>query len=162
MSRLLKCYGYECVEAGLKHPAEALTLHNSKKYCPKCLAEKIKDDSERSRLFSYVCKIFDLPFANPQIMKQAKNFKETYKISYMDQLLTVNFVVERTMFNLDQKYGIGFIPTFYHQMLDELAMTSENKVSIENFKEEEGIIVKRGSTQSRKSSNIEVIDMDSI
>ena len=83
--RLVKCYGEECVAAGIKHPSNIMVKLSGKNYCPECYAKEIENRRQRDKLYSYICEVYNTPFVTPLIKKHINDFIAnglTYKRIY--------------------------------------------------------------------------------
>lgn len=160
--RLLKCYGDKCVKGDIKHPPETLVKVGGKNYCQECLIIHNKNKAERARLYNYVCEVFDIPQITGHMMKQIKTFKEEYNIPYIEQLYTINYVLERTDLNVDIKYGVAFIGAYHQAMLSDLEDMMEQRKAIEEFKEQAPKYVKIKPTQETKNDNLQEVEMDDL
>ena len=99
--RLVKCYGEECVAAGIKHPSNIMTKLSGKNYCPECYEKEIENRRQRDKLYSYICEVYNTPFVTPLIKKHINDFIAnglTYKRIYA--LIHYCYTIKK---NLDRK-----------------------------------------------------------
>lgn len=160
--RLLKCYGEKCLKDNIKHPKENLVELGGKRYCQTCLIEHQKNKAERQKLYNYLCEMFEISVPTGHMMKQIKNFKEEYGISYREQLLTANYVFERTDLNPDPRYGVAFIGAYHQAMLAELDDMLEQREKIRNIEPDEVHVVNIQEGRSENQKEIKAIDMNDL
>lgn len=161
-SRLLKCYGDSCIKANKKFPKEELVEVGGKRFCQSCLIEHQRNKAERQQLYNYLCDKFEMTVPSGHMMKQIKTFKEEYGISYREQLLTANYVFERTDLVPNPKFGVAFIGAYHQAMLTELDEMLEQREKINNMQPDEVQVVNISNREQEINNNIKEIDMDDL
>ena len=118
MPRKVKCYGPYCEPYGIKHDKENVTKISGKNYCPKCYKYMMKEREQRDKLYNYIAKIYDLPFATPLIKKHIKQLHEQ-GLSYKKIYALVHYCAEiKKDYRLpDSKYGILILSNQYPEMV---------------------------------------------
>ena len=126
--RLVKCYGEECVAAGIKHPSNIMVKLSGKNYCPKCYAKEIENRRQRDKLYSYICEVYNTPFVTPLIKKHINDFIAnglTYKRIYA--LIHYCYTIKKNFNMPDMKYGIMTLGNYYNEMLQYYAEKKRQK-----------------------------------
>ena len=126
--RLVKCYGEECVAAGIKHPSNIMTKLSGKNYCPECYAKEIENRRQRDKLYSYICEVYNTPFVTPLIKKHINDFIAnglTYKRIYA--LIHYCYTIKKNFNMPDMKYGIMTLGNYYNEMLQYYAEKKRQK-----------------------------------
>ena len=126
--RLVKCYGEECVAAGIKHPSNIMTKLSGKNYCPDCYAKEIENRRQRDKLYSYICEVYNTPFVTPLIKKHINDFIAnglTYKRIYA--LIHYCYTIKKDFNMPDMKYGIMTLGNYYNEMLQYYAEKKRQK-----------------------------------
>ncbi|MGL4850884.1 MAG: hypothetical protein ACRC28_18515 [Clostridium sp.] len=157
--RLSKCYGEECLKTDKKWDKSQLVKDGGKNYCPSCYQIRRQFVEERTKLFEYIKVIFDIPYVTPMIQKQANNFQEKYNISYREQRLTLNYMVNRLKMKLDLKYGITLIGNYHLQMVQAYKELQEKQKQIAKFEIKKQEVQVAVATKRKKNNNLKQIDM---
>ena len=126
--RLVKCYGEECVAAGIKHPSNIMTKLSGKNYCPECYEKEIENRRQRDKLYSYICEVYNIPFVTPLIKKHINDFIAnglTYKRIYA--LIHYCYTIKKNFNMPDMKYGIMTLGNYYNEMLQYYAEKKRQK-----------------------------------
>ena len=126
--RLVKCYGEECVAAGIKHPSNIMIKLSGKNYCPDCYAKEIENRRQRDKLYSYICEVYNTPFVTPLIKKHINDFIAnglTYKRIYA--LIHYCYTIKKNFNMPDMKYGIMTLGNYYNEMLQYYAEKKKQK-----------------------------------
>ena len=126
--RLVKCYGEECVAAGIKHPSNIMVKLSGKNYCPECYAKEIENRRQRDKLYSYICEVYNTPFVTPLIKKHINDFIAnglTYKRIYA--LIHYCHTIKKNFNMPDMKYGIMALGNYYNEMLQYYAEKKRQK-----------------------------------
>ena len=126
--RLVKCYGEECVAAGIKHPSNIMTKLSGKNYCPDCYAKEIENRRQRDKLYSYICEVYNTTFVTPLIKKHINDFIAnglTYKRIYA--LIHYCYTIKKNFNMPDMKYGIMTLGNYYNEMLQYYAEKKKQK-----------------------------------
>ena len=126
--RLVKCYGEECVAAGIKHPSNIMVKLSGKNYCPECYAKEIENRRQRDKLYSYICEVYNTPFVTPLIKKHINDFIAnglTYKRIYA--LIHYCYTIKKNFNMPDMKYGIMTLGNYYNEMLQYYAEKKRQK-----------------------------------
>ena len=126
--RLVKCYGEECVAAGIKHPSNIMVKLSGKNYCPECYAKEIENRRQRDKLYSYICEVYNTPFVTPLIKKHINDFIAnglTYKRIYA--LIHYCYTIKNNFNMPDMKYGIMTLGNYYNEMLQYYAEKKKQK-----------------------------------
>ena len=126
--RLVKCYGEECVAAGIKHPSNIMVKLSGKNYCPECYAKEIENRRQRDKLYSYICEVYNTPFVTPLIKKHINDFIAnglTYKRIYA--LIHYCCTIKKNFNMPDMKYGIMTLGNYYNEMLQYYAEKKRQK-----------------------------------
>ena len=126
--RLVKCYGEECVAAGIKHPSNIMTKISGKNYCPECYAKEMENRRQRDKLYSYICEVYKTPFVTPLIKKHINDFIAnglTYKRIYA--LIHYCYTIKKNFNMPDMKYGIMTLGNYYNEMLQYYAEKKRQK-----------------------------------
>ena len=126
--RLVKCYGEECVAAGIKHPSNIMTKLSGKNYCPECYEKEIENRRQRDKLYSYICEVYNTPFVTPLIKKHINDFIAnglTYKRIYA--LIHYCYTIKKNFNMPDMKYGIMTLGNYYNEMLQYYAEKKRQK-----------------------------------
>ena len=126
--RLVKCYGEECVAAGIKHPSNIMVKLSGKNYCPDCYAKEIENRRQRDKLYSYICEVYNTPFVTPLIKKHINDFIAnglTYKRIYA--LIHYCYTIKKNFNMPDMKYGIMTLGNYYNEMLQYYAEKKRQK-----------------------------------
>ena len=126
--RLVKCYGEECVAAGIKHPSNIMTKLSGKNYCPECYEKEIENRRQRDKLYSYICEVYNIPFVTPLIKKHINDFIAnglTYKRIYA--LIHYCYTIKKNFNMPDMKYGIMTLGNYYNEMLQYYAEKKKQK-----------------------------------
>ena len=126
--RLVKCYGEECVAAGIKHPSNTMVKLSGKNYCPECYAKEIENRRQRDKLYSYICEVYNTPFVTPLIKKHINDFIAnglTYKRIYA--LIHYCYTIKKNFNMPDMKYGIMTLGNYYNEMLQYYAEKKKQK-----------------------------------
>lgn len=99
----------------LKTKEDKFKLGN-KTYCQKCYNVLKAEDDDRVNLIDYVMKIFNTPDRPPaMIVRQIKEYKEKYGVTYAGLQYTLWYCVEVLHMNLDIKYGIAIVQYKYEE-----------------------------------------------
>ena len=126
--RLVKCYGEECVAAGIKHPSNIMVKLSGKNYCPECYEKEIENRRQRDKLYSYICEVYNIPFVTPLIKKHINDFIAnglTYKRIYA--LIHYCYTIKKNFNMPDMKYGIMTLGNYYNEMLQYYAEKKKQK-----------------------------------
>ena len=126
--RLVKCYGEECVAAGIKHPSNIMIKISGKNYCPECYAKEMENRRQRDKLYSYICEVYNTPFVTPLIKKHINDFIAnglTYKRIYA--LIHYCYTIKKNFNMPDMKYGIMTLGNYYNEMLQYYAEKKKQK-----------------------------------
>lgn len=107
--RLLKCYGKSCAENNVKHPKEELINYKGKNYCKMHYNKKIKDDKDKKILTDYICKVYNMPYVSPFMLKQINDYIEDKGLTYDDIKGTLEYVSKLQGIELTSKYGLGIV-----------------------------------------------------
>ena len=129
--RLLKCYGYKCLENGTKWPKEELFNKGNKNFCRECYEQTVKDENGRKTLYSVITQVYNIPFPNGMMLRQIKEFKRIRSYEYEDiakALLYAKHILNRDM---QVKYGLGLIP---YIIGDAIKYYQDQKDRVENMK----------------------------
>lgn len=162
--RMLKCYGFECSDNGIKWPKSKLTVKNGKNYCDKCLVEMIKEEDGRATLYGIIKDVFQMPFPNGMMLRQIKEFRRVRTYEYEDiakAILYAKYVLHKDM---TPKFGLGLIPyviedakAFYIDQKEKIKNMEGKTIQNENVKARANI--KRENNTLLKSK---MIDMENI
>lgn len=130
--RLLKCYGY----CDSKYPKSQLKKfkanpNNSgpgKNFCFDCHDRKTKEVKDREELYWYIQKTFNLTFPTGNMLAQIKRFREERGYTYKNIRFTLDYVFNiKGVYTPQIKFGIGFVPYFYDEMIDYYKELNEKR-----------------------------------
>lgn len=132
MTRMVKCYGDDCVKSQTKHPKEIMKVIAGKNYCPDCYAKEMKEREEREKVYSLIKDVYGTPFATPLMKKHVKQFRES-GISYKKIYALIHYCkYEKKNFNMpDEKYGIMILGNYLNEMLQYYASKKKQRMKNE-------------------------------
>lgn len=164
MARKAKCKGCSVeLEAGHKK------IHKGKKYCDDCYETVTKDDdkevSDYKLLIDTICKYFTIDKPTGLILKQIKEYKDTY--GYFDSGIgyTLWYMKEIEGIRFDEvKYGIARVKYYYEKAEAYFMQQSMIRESMENHIPEENnkvVVIKNNKIQKneRKSFTLNIDDL---
>jgi hypothetical protein len=122
---LYKCYG-TCEK---KYFKEELTNYKGKNYCPQCYASKVKEDTDREKLYKFLQETFNINFPTGLMLRQIKEFREDRNYSYKNIYFTIKYILEVQKINLQLKYGIALVPHYYDEMLAYYKRLAEKRAT---------------------------------
>ena len=162
--RLVKCYGEECVAAGIKHPSNIMVKLSGKNYCPECYAKEIENRRQRDKLYSYICEVYNTPFVTPLIKKHINDFIAnglTYKRIYA--LIHYCYTIKKNFNMPDMKYGIMTLGNYYNEMLQYYAekkrQKEKNKGKINSSRK---IVIDSNNYLTNKYKDDKMINMEDL
>lgn len=130
--RLLKCYGY----CNLKHPKSNLRKYkvnpnssgDGKNFCLECYDRKVKEVKDRADLYHYIQEVYSLSFPTGNMLAQIKRFREERDYTYKNIRFTLDYVFNiRKVYTPQIKFGIGFVPHFYDEMIEYYKNLNEKR-----------------------------------
>lgn len=162
MSRLLKCYGEDCVKNNIKHPKEALTKYKSKNYCNHCLDKLKKQEGQKDKLFEYIKEQYDILFVTP-LMQKHINEMRAHGLSYKMVHALIHYCLEvKDNFNKpDPKFGLFLYSNYYEEMLQYYKNKKLKKQQNENKKIEKKTVTIDSTKLNRNTyKNSKLYDME--
>lgn len=158
MGRLAKCKG--CSKELQK---EERHVHSSKTYCINCYNIKIKESEDYENLIAYVCKCFNQPKPTGLILKQIKDYKESFDYTYAGIHYCLWYLVEIKNMKLDIKYGIGIVKFEYEKARDYFLQQQNIKQSAQMQVSEPVEVVRSVKIKNkRKIDNRFLINIDDL
>lgn len=127
-----------CKECGLKIHSEEKKVHSGKSYCVNCYNEINKSSEEYKNLIEFICNIFEIDAPTGLIVKQIKDYKNTYKYTYGGITYTLWYAKEILGKTFNPIYGIALVKFNYDE-------AKNYYIQQENIK-----------NQMEKNSNIEI------
>ena len=162
--RLVKCYGEECVAAGIKHPSNIMVKLSGKNYCPECYAKEIENRRQRDKLYSYICEVYNTPFVTPLIKKHINDFIAnglTYKRIYA--LIHYCYTIKKNFNMPDMKYGIITLGNYYNEMLqyyaDKKRQKEKNKGKMNSSRK---IVIDSSNYLTNRYKDDKIINMEDL
>lgn len=163
--RLLKCYGYKCLENGTKWKKGELINKKGKNYCKSCYNEIIKDEEGRKILYSVIAQVFGIPFPNGMMLRQIKEFRRIRTYEYEDIAKAILYAKHILKKDMQVKYGLGLIPhiiedakIYYQNQIDRVENMKGKKIFTENK-----VIKKQFSVYNKNEKrNEKIINMEDI
>lgn len=116
-ARLLKCYGYECIENNVKHPKEDLFLYKGHNYCAVHYSEKLKEDEDRAYLYGIIKEYYHVEYPTGVMLGQIKKYTSREHQNYTLRGIaeTIKFMATKPNVYMDTNKGIGLVPYLYEE-----------------------------------------------
>lgn len=106
----------KCPVCGSLNDKEVAVLHNGRHYCEICFENKKKESQDYKNLITYICELYNIDCPTGWMLKQIKDFKETYNYTYKGMKTTLNyFFTIKTQNEPEEAMGIGIIPYVYDE-----------------------------------------------
>lgn len=156
--RLLKCYGKSCVENNVKHPKEELINYKGKNYCKMHYNKKIKDDKDKKILTDYICKVYNMPYVSPFILKQIKDYTEDKGLTYDDIRGTLEYVRTLPGIELSPKYGIGIVLYKFPEYQEEQTRKDIQASSMPTQTKDDTVMVQRNRLENNLYAKEKLVD----
>lgn len=128
MARLSKCKN-----CGKTLQSNEKYTYSNKTYCSGCYTIKIKERDDYDNLIQWICKYFNQPSPNGMILKQIKDYKETFQYTYGGITYCLWYLTEIKGIKLDIKYGIGLVKFEYENAKDYFLQQQSIQNSVKNI-----------------------------
>lgn len=109
---LLKCYGPNCYEQGIKHEKDELTQYKNKNYCRECLNIVIHNDQCKKAFTHGLREEYDQVVLPSMVYAQIKKYI-SIGMTYEGMLHTFDWIKTHKNVKFDSTYGIGLIKYYY-------------------------------------------------
>ena len=165
--RLLKCYGY----CNKKHPRSYLKKFKANpnssgdgvNYCLDCYDRKAKEIKDRQELYWYIQEEYNLTFPTGMMLRQIKKFVDEHHYTYKNIRFTLDYVFNiRKVYTPQIKFGLGFIPYFYDEMIEYYKELIEKRKNTTVKETTEKKITIKPFEPNTKYKEEKFIDMDSL
>ena len=111
IARLPKCP--EC-ERQVDKDTQRWVKHSSKTYHEVCFQQFQTRKQDREELLAYICELYQIPVPNGFMLKQIKDFQETYGYKIKGIQMALHYFHEIKGHPIDGQ-GIGIIPYIYDE-----------------------------------------------
>ena len=164
MARLPKCP--EC-EYQVDKDTQRWVKHSSKTYHEHCFQQFEKRKTDRDDLHTYICELYRIPVVNGYMLKQIKEFTETYKFTlkgmqmalyYFHQILGNPVEVENPNPKYKNVKGVGIIPHIYEDAKRHYITMANitQKASETKFEGKEEVIYLKPTTKKIRKNYIDI------
>jgi hypothetical protein len=154
MARLPKCP--EC-DIAIDKTIEEHKIHSKKTYHINCFTRFEARKQHRADLIDYICKLYTIDAPNIIMLKQIKDYEETYKFTTKGMEMSLRFFHEIKGNSVDAK-GIGIIPYVYDDAkkhYTEMTKIAQHASTV-NFSNKEEIIYVTPPTQKIRKNFIDI------
>lgn len=108
MARLSKCKG-----CGVELQPKDRKVFSNKTYCDSCYNLKLKEKTEYDALINWVCEYWKQDSPNGLILKQIKDYKDTFNYTYAGMHYCLWYVTSILGQQLELKYGVAKVKYYY-------------------------------------------------
>ena len=112
VNMLMKCYGPNCYDLGIKHEKRELTKYKSKNYCQECLNIVINDNQNKQALMHALRSEYKQVVLPSMVYAQIKKYI-SIGMTYEGMLKTMEWIKTNKNVKFDLTYGIGLIKYYY-------------------------------------------------
>lgn len=154
MARLPKC---PICEKPVNKEVEEAIKHSSKTYHDICFKQFQTRKEHRESLINLICELHHLDVPSIMILKQIKDFEETYKFSYKGMEMTLRYFHHIKNNPVDAK-GIGIIPWKYddaRKFYEEMDRIRKHAAKV-NFNNKEEVVYVKPSTKKKRKDYIDI------
>lgn len=130
MARLPKCP--EC-EYQVDKDTQKHVKHSGKTYHEHCFQQFETRKTHRNELLAYICELYRMPVPNGFMLKQIKEFQETYGYTLKGMQMAL-FYFHEVLGNSVDGQGIGIIPYIYDETKEyytKLSAVNQQNMNIE-------------------------------
>lgn len=155
MARLYKCYGM----CGEKFEIQHMKQIGNKNHCPKCFEVVTKERTDRAELYEYIKYAFNISYPTNYMLKQIKDFIEIRCYKLKGITLTLKYIKEILKLNLNPKFGIAIVATYYEIAKDFYIKQRQRALKHEDIEiKTKTIIVKKTTCKNTYKQSL-IIDM---
>lgn len=154
MARLPKCPVCENV---VNKEVEEAVKHSSKTYHRQCFIKFETRKKHREELLAFICDLHHIDVPSIMILKQIKDFEETYKFSLKGMEMTLRYFHHIKNNPVDAK-GIGIIPWVYDdasKFYRDMDRIRKHASSVE-FNNTEEVVYVRPSPKKKRKDYIDI------
>lgn len=155
MARLSKCKG-----CGKILQSDEKYTYANKTYCSKCYDLKMKEREDYDNLIQWICKYFNQVSPNGMILKQIKDYKETFQYTYAGITYCLWYLTEIKGIKLEIKYGIGLVKFEYENAKNYFLQQQSIQNSVKNIEPPIQITRKVKMKTNRNYNNKFLINID--
>ena len=137
MARLSTCKG-----CGKQITKEEKYVHSSKSYCKDCYDKIMAEKESYKKLIDSICNYFQITAPTGLILKQIKEYKNTFKYTNEGMLYTLWYCTEILNKKLDIKYGIAVVKYQYENAENYFISQQNIEKTVNNRKEVKTNVVK--------------------
>lgn len=102
-----------CKLCGIKLNKEDKYTYSNKTYCKTCYEVKLQEKRDYDNLINVILKYFNLSVPNGLILKQIKDYKESFNFTYGGINYCLWYITQIKGVKLDIKYGIAMVKFEY-------------------------------------------------
>mgnify|MGYP000850710952 CR=1 FL=1 len=113
-TRLLKCYGKECVEQNKKWQKEELNKISGKNYCRKHFIKITNENAERDVAYRKIAHALGIQYPTPLIKKQIKNLHDV-GYDYKTISNAVDYGLQIKGYSDFSRFGIKFVEYYIEE-----------------------------------------------
>lgn len=160
MARLPKCpvCEYQVDKETQKH-----VKHSGKTYHENCFQKFEMQKQHRIDLHAYICELYRIPTVNGYMLKQIKEFQETYKFTLKGIELALRFFhdINGNQISDGNDYktrGIGIVPFVYEDAKTHYILMDNirKKASESGFESKEEVIYMKQPTKKTRKDYIDI------
>lgn len=155
MARLPKCP--EC-EYQVDKDTQRWVKHSAKTYHEHCFQQFEARKIHRNELLAYICELYRMPVPNGFMLKQIKEFQETYGYTLKGMELALRFFTEIQGQSIDGQQGIGIIPYIYEEAKSHYIKMANitQKASESGFECKEEVVYMKQPTKKIRKNYIDI------
>lgn len=121
-----------CKSCGKKLQREEKYTYKNKTYCKDCYNVLTKEYNEYKNLVNSICEYFKIDKPTGLILKQIKDYKNTFKYEYKWMQYCLWYVTYIKNQNLEKKYGVAIIKYEYENAVDYYKQQNKIGKGLEN------------------------------
>lgn len=156
MARLPKCP--EC-EYQVDKDTQRWVKHSAKTYHEHCFQQFEVRKTHRNELLAYICELYRMPVPNGFMLKQIKEFQETYGYTLKGMQMAL-FYFHEVLGNSVDGQGIGIVPYIYDDTKEYYTKLSE--VNQHNLVTEFDNTIETIYTTPPRERKMNLIDLEEI
>jgi molybdopterin converting factor small subunit len=159
MAKLVKCPYCE-----KKLPKDEAVTHSKRYYHQNCFDEMQRNKEDRKELIEYICNLYNLDAPTGLILKQVKDFQETYNYKFKGIMLALQYFHDTLDNPVREGDGIGIVPYVYEDAKRHYITRVNVENSLENI---EGDFIKKKmikvkSPELEHHKKLQAIDISSL
>lgn len=128
MARLSKCKG-----CNKELDISERKILSNKTYCIECYDSKIREKENYDNLISWICNYFNNDRPNGLILKQIKEYKDTFQYTYGGIAYCLWYITSIKGVKLDIKYGIALVKFEYENSKNYFLQQQSISESVKNI-----------------------------